>query len=363
MENEYSSTSSGNNKKRWNAFIIENKGLFLQSWEWGEFQKSLGRKIWRLRDGENWAALIIRYDLPMGKNYLYCPAGPLLNEKGKIKNEKLQVKIQKFLDETKRIAKNEKSIFLKIEPFAEINLKEDCPPSGGQSSKCWIDSGFQKSDGGQRILETLVLDLEKSEEQLLAGMKQKTRYNIRLAEKHGVIIRISDNPEKDFEGFWKLASETSDRDDFRLHPKGYYLKQLSFCHPKQSEGSHTKDSSPAAQNDNLCVKLFLAVYQDKVIAANIVVFFGDRAIYLHGASSNESRNLMAPYLLQWEQIKEAKKRGCGIYDFWGIDEVKWPGVTRFKKGFGGNEIDYIGTYDYVFDKVWYKLYELAKRIY
>jgi lipid II:glycine glycyltransferase (peptidoglycan interpeptide bridge formation enzyme) len=110
------------------------------------------------------------------------------------------------------------------------------------------------------------------------------------------------------------------------------------------------------------LKLFIAEYEDRIIAANIVMFFGNRAVYLHGASSNECRNLMAPYLLQWEQIKEAKKQGCEIYDFWGIDEKKWPGVTRFKKGFGGEEIDYSGTFDFIFDKTWYEIYKIAKRI-
>jgi lipid II:glycine glycyltransferase (peptidoglycan interpeptide bridge formation enzyme) len=333
-------------REKWNKFIIENNGLFLQSFEWGEFQESLGRKIWRLGDSEKWQALIVRYDLPLSKNYLYCPGGPIINEKLKTKNEEPQYEIQNFLEEATNIAKQEKSIFLKIEPFAEKELGVE-PLYRSSTPNIW-----RKSDGGQRILETLVLDLEKSEEQLLAEMKQKTRYNIKLAQKHGVKIRISENLEKDFESFWQLAGQTSKRDGFGIHAKEYYRTQI--CADYLRIGT---------DNTDVKFQLFLAEYEGRVIAANIVVFFGKRAIYLHGASSDDHRNLMAPYLLQWEQIKEAKKLGFKIYDFWGISENKWPGVTRFKKGFGGNIEEYIGTYDYIFDKMWYGIYKIAKKIF
>jgi lipid II:glycine glycyltransferase (peptidoglycan interpeptide bridge formation enzyme) len=328
-------------REKWNKFIIENNGLFLQSFEWGEFQESLGRKIWRLGDGENWTAFIVRYDLPMGRNYLYCPGGPII----KISN--FQLPTSNFLDEIKKIASQEKSIFLKIDPFVEKELGVELLYRSS-TPNIW-----RKSDGGQRILKTLILDLNKTEEELLAGMKQKTRYNIRLAERHNVKIIISENPEKDFESFWQLAEQTSKRDGFGIHAKEYYKKQICA----DFERINTENADCA----NLKIRLFLAEHERKVIAANIVVFFGSRAIYQHGASSDKSRNVMAPYLLQWAQIKEAKKRGCKFYDFWGISESKWPGVTRFKKGFGGEEVLYIGTYDYVFDKMWYWVYRFAKK--
>ena len=348
----------------WNKFIIENKGSFLQSWEWGEFQESLGRKVWRLGDCENWAALVVRHDLPFGKNYLYCPGGPVIKlskpiippssnaAEGRFFSERVEGEgggvdiknqhptapqyaghlpssegrwiFEDFLEEIKNIAKQKNPIFLKIEPFIDIGneiLKQVQDDIEG--------SKFVKSDGGQNILQTLVLDLNKTEEELLAEMKQKTRYNIKLAEKHGVKIRISDNSENDFKDFWNLAQETSKRDGFKIHPKEHYKKLLSICHPEPRHGGAkdlvneneiSVEIPRFTRNDKLCVKLFLTEYQSRVIAANIAVFFGKRATYLHGASSNEYRNLMAPYLLQWEQIKEAKKRGCEIYDFWGIDE-------------------------------------------
>ena len=367
MDKEYPSTSSRNNKKRWNAFVIENSGLFLQSWEWGEFQKSLGRKIWRLQD-ENFQSLIIKYDLPLGKNYLYCPGGPVINSKFKIQNSKLQSKMQKLLEEAGNIAEQEKSIFLKVEPFWEkeknLNLDSRLPSvaksfgrarRGNDNDR---DAYFKKSSGGQRILQTLILNLNKSEEELLAEMKQKTRYNIRLAEKRGIKIRISNEPEKDIEYFWQLAKETSQRDGFHFHLREYYESMVNFFRHNWMPDQVRHDNV----GWGLEVRLFLAEYNGKIIAANIVVFFGNRAIYLHGASANEHRNLMAPYLLQWEQIKEAKKQGCEIYDFWGIDETKWAGVTRFKTGFGGKEIEYIGAYDYVFQPWWYVVYKGTKKI-
>jgi lipid II:glycine glycyltransferase (peptidoglycan interpeptide bridge formation enzyme) len=332
------------NKEKWNNFVLENNGLFLQSWEWGEFQESLGRKIWRLGDGENWQAFVVKYNLPMGKNYLYCPAGPTIVSSIKYNVSSI---IEKFLNEIKNIAIREKSIFLKIEPF--WGKGETLRQAQGIN---FNDLKFIKSDGGQRILKTLVLDLNKSEDELLAEMKQKTRYNIRLAEKHGIRIKVSDSIKEDFELFWRLTQETIERDKFFVHSREHYEKMLSV-------GRH--EMPDQVRHDNgVNVKLFLAEYQNKIIAANIVVFFGSRAIYLHGASSNEHRNLMAPYLLQWEQIKEAKKRDCAIYDFWGISEKNWPGVTRFKKGFGGKEIDYCGTLDYVCNKKWYLIYRFAK---
>ena len=142
-------------------------------------------------------------------------------------------------------------------------------------------------------------------------------------------------------------TKTSKRDGFMAYPKEYYQKMLEI---------------PGAE-------LFVAEFpvdggtsKSKIIAANIVLFCENQTIYLHGASDYAYRNLMAPHLLQWEQIKEAKKRNCIEYDFWGINETKWPGVTRFKRGFGGREIIYPGAYDLVFKPFWYKIYKIAKKV-
>lgn len=275
---------------------------FLQSIEWADFQKSLGRKTWQMD-----SVSIIKYNLPLGKSYLYGPRcrGSFLSED--------------FLKKIKEIAKEENAIFFKVEPM-EINK----------------NFGLAKSQDIQPT-RTLILDITKSEQEILASMHYKTRYNIKLADKKGISVK---KDKSKFEDFWQLIQETSKRDSFRPHPKEYYRKMLEI---------------PG-------VELFIAEYQDKIIVANIVVFHKKIAIYLHGASDYKHRDLMAPHLLQWEQIKEAKKRECVEYDFWGIDEKKWPGVTRFKKGFGGKEISYPGAYDLVFQPLWYKIYKIAKRI-
>jgi len=143
---------------------------------------------------------------------------------------------------------------------------------------------------------------------------------------------------------------TSKRKNIKHHPKDYYKKQLEI------------------NSEDIKFELFVAEYECKIIAANIVVLFGNRATYLHGATSSEHREVMAPHLLQWEQIKEAKKRGCSEYDFWGIvnEHTKdkrgqsWEGFTRFKKGFGGREVNYIGYWDYPLNKLWYFLYRLVQ---
>ena len=359
-----------NQKEIWNKFTaFNNSESFLQSWQWGEFNCALGRKIWRLAivdDSLSYedktkasnikyqvssgnlvaVALIVKYNLPFGRSYLYCPRGPVIG-KFKITNSKSQISNMLF-DEIKKIAKKEKSFFLKIDPPIEL------------SQKCF--SNFRRSFSEVQPKDTLMLDLEKSEEELLKEMKQKTRYNIRLAGKRGIKIRnyklgITDQEEfrKKFDFFWNLTEETSRRDKFTSHNKEYYQKML--------ESLSDKDQN-RRDKQNLYAKLYLAEYKEKIIAANIVLYFGDLAVYLHGSSSSEYRNLMAPYLLQWKQIQDAKTQGHKKYDFWGITidgkKKNWQGITKFKKGFGGEEKSYIGSYDLVFDNIRYWVYKFIR---
>jgi len=282
---------------------------FLQSQQWEELQRAIGRKVWRV--GET---LVIKHDLPLKKNYLYCPRGPI-------------GPIGFFLEEIKKIAKEEKSIFLKIEP--NLGFDRDY-------------QGLKKSSKEIQPSKTIILDILKSEEELLSQMHSKTRYNIRLAQKKGIAIEESSQGMNDF---LKLLKKTAQRDKFYLHPNNYYLKMMEVL---GKEG---------------IVKLFLAKHQGKIIAANLICFFNQTATYLHGASDYGCRQLMAPYLLKWQEILKAKELGLKYYDFNGINEKKWPGVTRFKKGFGGKEIDYPGAFDIVYSLFWYKAYNLARKIF
>ena len=236
-------------------------------------------------------------------------------------------------------------------------------------------SNFKKTSNEIQPRDTLILDLTKSEEELLKEMKQKTRYNIKLAErkKLGIMnyeLGIMNKKifREKFEKFWELIEETSTRDKFASHGKNYYWKMLESLSEAAGDISECR----------LRAKLYLAEYENKIIAANIVLYFGDLAIYLHGASSGEYRNAMAPHLLQWRQILDAKKAGYEKYDFWGVSascrfenegeqtlvrlhsQNTWQGITKFKKGFGGEEKNYIGAYDAVFDNIGYAMYKFVK---
>jgi len=278
---------------------------FLQSQEWGQLQEAMDRKIWRIGN-----TLVIKHNLSLGKNYLYSPRGPVDS-------------VGSFLKEVKKIAQEEKSIFLKVEPENELELK---------------NLGFIKSEKEIQPSKTVSLDISKPEEELLSQMHHKTRYNIRLAKKKG--IQIGQGDSKDLDSFFSLLKETAQRDKFHLHPDDYYRKIFEI----------------------LGAKLFLARYQNKVIAASLVYFSNQTATYLHGTSDYNTRKLMAPYLLQWQSILKAKESDLKYYDFYGINQDKWPGVTRFKKGFGGKEISYPGSFDLVYSSFWYEVYKIARKI-
>jgi lipid II:glycine glycyltransferase (peptidoglycan interpeptide bridge formation enzyme) len=285
---------------------------FLQSAEWEEFQKSIGRNVWRIG-----GALVIRHDLPFGMNYFYCP-------------RPVNYEFLRITDALKAIVSQEKPIFLKIDPVSEI-----------QNSKFKI-----KNSQAIQPRKTAIINLSKSEEELLRAMHEKTRYNIRLAAKKGVEFKIYDSKSKnEFDKFWALLGATSKRDRFSTHKKYYYEKLLAI-------------RSVAFSNE-----LFFAEYRGEILAAALVNFYGDGATYLHGASSGSHREVMAPAFLHWGIIQEAKKKGFKYYDLWGIDEKKWPGVTRFKLGFGGEIIEYPSSFDIIYSPIWYQIYRAARQIF
>ncbi|MBN1325626.1 peptidoglycan bridge formation glycyltransferase FemA/FemB family protein [Candidatus Falkowbacteria bacterium] len=293
-------------KEEWdNKIGTQKMAQFLQSWEWGEFQQRLNRKIWRL-DFDGVYILVIKMTLPFNKSYLYIP--------------RLNFELNKnIIEGIKDLAKKEGCIFIKIESIKQ-NLGS---------------LGFKKVKNTQPN-KTLLLDLTKSEEQLLDEMHQKWRYNIRLAAKKGVTLQIC--REEEFLKFYDLLVDTFRRKEKKLFNCTYYNKLYQ---------------------DHLA-KIYFAQYESKILCANMIVFFGDTATYLYGGSAPDDKNLMAPHFLQWELIKIAKNKGYKYYDFWGIDEAKWPGVTRFKKGFGGFEIEYAGSWDLPVDKAWFLLYKIVK---
>ncbi len=327
---------------KWDDFLRKNSySSLLQSWEWGEVTESLGQKTFKLaiiyKEKIIGTVLIVKHKLPFGKSYLYCPMGPLLdwsNSKETIGQLKL------LLYKIKEIAKKEKAIFVRIDP----SINKQMTNNNLQQIK---NLGFKKGQRDIQPKDTLILDISLPKEEILAQMKSKTRYNIRLALKKKVKIKQSIDL-KDVEIFWQLAHQTSERDAFFCHPKEHYQKMIEILGPKK------------------IAKLFIAYYKDKPLACNIVTFFKDTACYSHGTSSSEHRNLMAPYLVQWESILDAKKQGYKYYDFWGIsDEISsWAGITRFKKGFAPHiaKTSYIGSWDMSYSKFWYFLFNLTHRI-
>jgi len=326
-------------KEHWNNFIKINAadGGLLHSWQWGEFQKDLDSKVFRLGliNGEGQlqaAALIVRTELPFEYNYLYCPRGPVINvlKIGDLKS---------LFAEIRNIAREEKSFLVRIDP-----------PWLSSNEKMLVDSDFRKADSEVQPKCALMIDITKSEEQLLSEMKPKVRYNVGLAKRHGVTIRISDQIS-DIEPFWQLTKQTAARDRFAPHAKEHYKKMFKIL-----------------SVDGL-IKLFIAEHDNKIIAINMVSFFGSVSTYLHGASSDIYRDVMAPFLLQWESILEAKKQGMKYYDFGGVNgktfhNEKWAGITRFKTGFSPATppVEYVGSFEQVINPVVYSVYKFVKQI-
>lgn len=298
-------------------YTLPLSGEFLQSFAWFDLLKREGEEveIWGLEEKREVlaSALIIKKKLFFSYHYYYLPRGPI--------GEKKDVLL--LLAELKKNKKE--AIFLRLEPLVEISSKD----------------GFKlQKTLSLQPQKTLFLDLSLDEGELLKAMHQKTRYNIRLAEKKGVNIILAGLDK--FPDFWRLLEMTSSRDGFRLHSRFHYENLLK------------------SENE---IKMYLAYFEGQVIAGGLFSFFCDRVTYLHGASDNSFRNLMAPYLLQWMVIKEAKKNdGYKYYDFYGIDEKKWPGVTRFKTGFGGFSFKYPGTYDLILRNGIYNLYNFLRRL-
>ena len=311
---------------------------FLQSKTWEAFQQSAGNKTLRIDD-----VLAIEKKLPLGKKYWYIPKP---NIKYQISN------IKYFLDKVVEQAKKDNITFIRIEPLEPLPLNLLYPV---------------KKVNDVQPAQTIILDLTQSEEKILAQMHPKTRYNIHLSQKKGVAIREADS--SDFDEFWELMEKTTERDNFRPHDREYYRLMLERCGrngiaaslPSVAPRPVRSNLSNGASND-MFVKLFFAEHENKVLAAGIFAFCDETVTYVHGASSSENRDVMAPYALHWQIIQMAKAQGYKKYDFFGISETKWPGVTRFKKGFGGKVVNYPGTFDIVFNKKWYRAYQWMRKL-
>jgi len=201
--------------------------------------------------------------------------------------------------------------------------------------------------------EILVIDIAKPEEELLAQMKAKTRYNIRLAIRNPQLTTRISSSKEDIDEFLRLIKITSQRNKITAHPESYYRKMMEVI-PKD------------------ILRLYIAEFEGKTIVTNVVIHYGNTATYLHGASDDKYKNVMAPYLLQWKQIQDATSAGCAGYDFGGVkteaSKIKnlsdWTGITRFKIGFSPQTkpIEFPGSYDIVINRKKYYLYAIIQGI-
>ncbi len=325
--------------------IIENKntdkflktrflsGAFLQSSIWESFLKKQDKRFWKIsvedKDNVIGSCLVYENKLPFGKSYLYSPKGPIISLDIQEKEKVFHLLLSKIRDLTVE-TRNQEEIFFSLEVDG-VKLEKD----------------FIKIDNIQPA-DTLVLNLEKDIKKLLREMHPKTRYNIGLAQRKGIKIKIS-KKEKDIKKFLEVLKKTADRNKINLHSDKYY-KLLWKTLLETDSG-----------------ELYFAKIDNKVVSANMIIKFGDTVTYLHGGSDYKYRKYMATYLLQWEVIKKAKEKGFLFYDFWGIapkdnKNSKWSGFTRFKKGFNGMEINNMGTYNFIYQKQIYFVYKIIKKL-
>lgn len=343
-------------KKQYETFVKSHPlGSIHQTEEWGIFQSQAGRRdrhwIFVVENGKGEilaSALVIRQLLPFKKCWLYCPRGPLID----FSNEESVTAGLQLFEKIKNLASEQDAIFFRFDPSAE---RSEAPTESKQENQKKVSTPlefFKKSlharpaHAHYQPEHTLIVDLQPTQEEILKQMKPKGRYNIKVAQKHNVKIRLSDNNPEDIDTFYNLLTQTTTRDKFSGHPLKYYQTML------QTLGSEK-------------AKLYLAEYQDKIIAGAIVTYFNQTATYYFGASSSEFRNVMAPYLLHWQIMQDAKASGYRFYDFFGISPENdpkhaWASVTEFKLKFGGKRIEYISAQEIIYKPFWYLLMRLAK---
>lgn len=300
----------------WEQFVLKTSpSALFQSWAWCDVQEKMHQKIWRfgLYENKKLVGLFAAQKIPARRGtFLHVRHGPIFIEQ---KTEYWQ----KFLDFAKSFAKKESAWFIRISPLIEDTLENRTLLNNFH----FVPSAIHAMDAEL----SWVLDIDRPKEEILAGMRKTTRYEIKQAEKLGVHVVQTINPN-DLSSFFKLYEETSERQGFVPH-SGIAEEFEMFA----KEGKAV---------------LFLGSYEEKILAGAIVLFWGKQAFYHHGAS--QSSKIPVSYLVQWRAIAEAQKRGMKVYNFWGIapeDKLNhpWRGLTLFKKGFGGREIKYIHSQD------------------
>lgn len=303
--------ASDDDQKNWNNRVSHP----LQSWEWGEFRKKMGVDVVRLiADQERWQLTFHR--VPYTPWTIgYFPKGP--------------VPSQQMVETLKDLGREKRAIFIQLEPNTTATFKL-LPPSHHPL--------FTKF--------TFVLDLTKSEEELLSVMHSKTRYNIKVAQKNNVLIK-QDHSQEAFAQYLKLSQQTTQRQGFYAHNRLYHERMWQTLHKAG------------------IASLWSATYKGSTLAAWIIFAFKDTIYYPYGASSREHREAMAPSLLLWEITRWGKSNGYNKFDLWGAlgpnpnEKDRWYGFHRFKAGFNPALVECIGSYDLIVSPFLYKGYQLT----
>lgn len=329
-------------KEIWEKFLLgcEEK-TFLSSWNWGEFQEAMGSKIWRFgifSNDELVAVVLVIKTIAKRGTFLLIPHGPNL----KSPNQKAQI-LKTLLEKLKEISKKEKADFIRINPILERNE---------ENMEIFKRLGFKQAPIHAHPEASWKLDITPSEEQLLSRMRKTTRYLIRQAEKDKDIEIYQSRDLKDVEVFNKIHSEVVKVQKFVPFSLDYFKKEFSVFQ----------------EDKEICI--FFAKYKGEIAAASYVVFWSNIGFYHHAALLPKYHKIPLAYLLEWESIKEAKRRGCNLYDFWGYVNPKenpkhpWAGPTLFKMGFGGRAYEYVKTQDFPLSKKYWitNFFEKLRRI-
>ncbi len=324
--------------QQWNSIISAlPTPHILQTKVWAEIKAINGWEpqfyIWK--DGSDQAVAGVclhRKKIPvLSLNLLYAPRGPLCNWQD---NDLRQT----VINDLQKIARHQHALFLKIDPEVEktgseqsaLTITEELEKNG------WIFSNEQL-----QFRNTIFLDLSLPDDILLSNFKQKTRYNIRLAEKKGVLIRRG--TEEDLSNLYQMYAQTAMRDGFAIRSSNYYLKVWSTL-----------------MQTGMAIPL-IAEVNDEAVSALIMFVYAGRAYYFYGMSTGKFREWMPNHLLQWKAILLAKAHGCTSYDFWGapdnfVENDPMYGVYRFKEGFNGRLFKGIGAWDYPVHPFFFKFY-------
>lgn len=327
-------------KEEWEAFLKECKEkTFLHSWAWGEFQELMREKIWRFgvyeKESLKAVALVVKVAAKRG-TFLLIPHGPVT----KVPKKEI---IEVLLTHLKDIAKKEKANFIRINPIWKRNEG---------NSAIFKELGFRKSPIQMHPEASLKLDLVSMEEILFSNMRKTTRYLLRQAMNNKDIRIEQSHSIGDIAAFSTMHEFVSERQAFVPFSRKYLENEFEVF---------SKDNA---------VLLFFGKYKEEIAAASFLVFWSGIAFYHHATSLPKFAKLSIPYLLQWEAIKEAKKRGCVLYDFWGYVNPKtqpkhpWAGPTLFKQGFGGEAHLYVKAQDYPLNwRYWpTAFFEIIRRI-